>query len=563
MKSTSGTKGPGGDARFLLWLRLLFAAFFIAAGLYFEWGSAVATLCLTLLLIWYGRRGGLKLQWSPSWIAVLVLTGAYLLSSLWAADRGLAPWGFVKLLPLVPFALCCMQAGSDGRQRLLEDLPAIGGVMTVLSFLLQFIPALQRSFSIAGRLGGFFQYPNTFACFLLLGLAVLLCRAQREKRDWLWAALLVFGLLQAGSRTVIVLAVPVLLAGLLLHHDRVRLLLPMAGGGAAATGVLALLRIGAAGRVLEITPSASTFLGRLLYWKDALPVILRHPFGLGYLGYYFTQGSFQTGFYSVRWVHNDLLQLMLDVGWIPALLTAGVILYSLFSRSGSRMTRLVGLTLCAHAMLDFDLAFISMWLVLLLCLDWEGGKTARVKRGAARALAAAGIVLCALSVWIGAASALSYASRYQAALALYPWDTFSAVRAITECTDADALDAMANDVLKRNDHLAVVWDAKARTAFSNGDVASMMEYKRRSITCAPYALEEYVDSFVMLSQAAEAYANAGDMASAMVCISEIRQLQPQLDTVRARTDPLAWRLTETPQLDMPEEYAQYLAQAAE
>lgn len=44
----------------------------------------------------------------------------------------------------------------------------------------------------------------------------------------------------------------------------------------------------------------STFVGRLLYYYDALPVIRKNPFGLGYMGYYYIQQSIQTGVYFVK-----------------------------------------------------------------------------------------------------------------------------------------------------------------------------------------------------------------------------------------------------------------------
>ena len=60
------------------------------------------------------------------------------------------------------------------------------------------------------------------------------------------------------------------------------------------------------GRFLTISLESSTLMGRLLYYRDVLPVILKHPFGLGYMGYYYAQGGFQTGVYATKFVHNEL-----------------------------------------------------------------------------------------------------------------------------------------------------------------------------------------------------------------------------------------------------------------
>ena len=94
---------------------------------------------------------------------------------------------------------------------------------------------------------------------------------------------------------------------------------------AAAASVLALViysalfdSFGIFRRVLSLSFTESTFVGRFLYYMDALPQILRRPFGMGYMGYYYDQLSVQTGVYSVMYLHNDLFQLVLDTGWIPA-----------------------------------------------------------------------------------------------------------------------------------------------------------------------------------------------------------------------------------------------------
>lgn len=553
---------PERTAKFLALLRAVLALGLLAVGLYYEWGSALCTVCLTALLLWYAQGGALRLRRGLPLVAVLTVTGFYLLSALWAVDRGMAVWGFVKLLPLAPFALCCMQLSRGERMTLLEDLPLLGTVMTALTFALQFVPALNRAFSIAGRLGGFFQYPNTFACFLMLCLAVLLCGKTRGWRGWLYGIVLVFGLLQAGSRTVFVLLVPVVIAALLLRREggRPALLGAMALGTALALGAGALLHVGAGERVAQITPGASTLLGRLLYWKDALPVVLRHPFGLGYLGYYFSQGSFQTGFYTVRWVHNDLLQLMLDVGWLPAALMTAAIVASLFSKETTPTAKLVLLALCAHCMMDFDLSFVSMWLILLLCLDWERGREVSRKPGRAATVCAA--ALCLLSVWIGAASVFSYNNRPQVALKLYPWDSTAAAAALSDISDGAALEQAADRLLRQNDQLTVAWDAKARGAWSRGDVAAMMEAKQAALSHARYRLEEYVDYFQLLTLAAEQYSAAGDSASMARCVGEMYSLQTMLDALRDQTDPLAWRITEKPELDMPQAYRDYLEAVA-
>ena len=62
--------------------------------------------------------------------------------------------------------------------------------------------------SVAGRLSGFFQYPNTYALFMLICLILVMWRFDYKKIDWLdivYGVAAVFGIIMSGSRTVFVL----------------------------------------------------------------------------------------------------------------------------------------------------------------------------------------------------------------------------------------------------------------------------------------------------------------------------------------------------------------------
>ena len=73
-------------------------------------------------------------------------------------------------------------------------------------------------------------------------------------------------------------------------------------------------------RLLRLTLNSSTLNGRILYWYDAVKMIVKNPLGLGYMGYFFMQPQFQTGNYVTKYVHNDILQLVLDAGIVVAVL---------------------------------------------------------------------------------------------------------------------------------------------------------------------------------------------------------------------------------------------------
>ena len=208
-------------------------------------------------------------------------------------------------------------------------------------------------------MAGFFEYPNTFALFLLLGLIVLGTAEKLHLRDLFLATVLLFGLFKTGSRTVFFLLLCCALCiGIFRKNKKLRIAVAILTGAAVVLSLtVAFLtdNMQTVGRYLTSSLSSSTLLGRLLYYKDALPIILHHPFGLGYKGYYYMHPSFQTGVYSVLYVHNDFLQLLLDVGWLPAGLMGIAVSKAFLQRGASLRTRLLLFALVAESMVFFDL----------------------------------------------------------------------------------------------------------------------------------------------------------------------------------------------------------------
>ena len=314
------------------------------------------------------------------------------------------------------------------------------------------------------------------------------------------------------------------------------------------------------GRFLTISLESSTLLGRLLYYRDVLPVILRHPFGLGYMGYYYAQVSFQTGVYVTKFVHNELLQFAVDVGWIPALLFAFSLLRRLFSKKTPAMQRLLLFVICAHAMLDFDLQFLSIFFILLFTMDPAEGKETvwQWKKPNRRALFLSAGALAAVCLYLGAALFAGYRKNDALAARLYPAYTPSQLVLLAGAQTPQEAQARADKILSRNESIALVWDCKALVSATQGDFETMVQYKRQALDCAPYVLTEYLDYFQLLRRAMETCQKQGDAPRAALYAKRLLEIPDLLDSVKARTSPLAWKIQDQPELELPEEYAAYL-----
>ncbi|MDO5434594.1 O-antigen ligase, partial [Eubacterium sp.] len=285
---------------------LLFILPFIF-GLYYEFAAYLAGGALALCLAARIRK---KKEIYLSKAVPPILLGAACLCCLftvfYGVDKGMAAAGFFKVLPIPLFLLLIMQYSEKERLKLLEVVPYSALVMTVLSAVLGLSEAFSAVFYSAGRLGGFFQYSNTFAFYLLLGCVVLLSvNTTFDKRFQIGGtAILLAGILLTGSRSVFVLTVLTFGYFILRQKER-RIPLLILSGSLIISAVIFAFATGHVeniSRFLTINMGESTFLGRVLYWKDGIGQILQHPFGLGYMGYFYTQPSFQTGVYTVRYI---------------------------------------------------------------------------------------------------------------------------------------------------------------------------------------------------------------------------------------------------------------------
>lgn len=531
----------------------------LCVGVFHEYLSCALSIVLLGFLVVRGfKQRGLTLSVDTTSIALAVLVVGYAVTALWAVDSGVAILGVVKFLPVLLYSLVLMQE-DGGREQAVECLPYAMAAMTVVSVILMQIPALTDLFSVVGRYAGFLQYPNTYALVLLVAELVLLTKPKRRWWDFACLAVLLFGIVYTGSRTVLVLAAIFNIVGLILAKDRTLTLMAI---GCVAVGVFGVVGYCAVSgdwwlveRLTAISFTDSNFIGRLLYAADILPTLATHPFGLGYMGYHYVQQSVQTGVYSVMYVHNDLLQIALDIGWVPCLVFIGAMVRSLFSKTVVARYKLALGVMLLHALFDFDLQFIAVFMLLVLFTDHTPFKTVTLRAGGFTAGAAAVAVVCG---YFGVALVLSRFGLYAAANAVYPANTETDIGMLTTMTDAEQMGAIADEILARNDYVAVAYSVKARQAYAKGDFANVIRYKHKVFAMAPFERAEYQEYAEMLSAGISLYRQAGDTASADICKEELLTLNDKMRAAKQRVGTLGSKIVTQPNLYFSTEMWQYI-----
>lgn len=542
-----------------MWLMMtcLIVAGLLGGG-YFVSVSALTGIFMTGILFYrmYWKKE-ITLARDLNLAAFAVLIFSYLLVSLWAIDSGMALTGFIKFLPLLLFYVL-VSGQQEEREKMISLLPLLGSLMTLFSFLMMQFPVYEEWVSVAGRLAGFFQYPNTYALFMLVCLIIALWRIDYRHPDWLdivYALAAVFGIAMSGSRTVFILTAAALIGILIIRAPGRKVVLSVIAAGAAAVIVLAIVAgsTGVLERFADISLSASTFLGRLLYARDAIPLILQHPFGLGYYGYYYIQQSIQTGVYSVVNVHNELLQMFLDVGVIPAVLMSAAVLRSVFAKHTNARNRLVLVILILHSLFDYDFQFLAMGFVLILFLDMRKIKIYKVPALTGTVLGIAGAGAIVFAVFAGLSDLMYTSGNNEKAFAIYNGNTQAETALLTEAGTTAEMKEIADDLISRNEYISVAYSAKARTAFSEGDIKGFIEDKLRAIELAPYQYDEYIDYLEILAYCENLYLQNGSPEDAKACAEKAAEIPDMLDMLREKTSSLAWEIDDRPQVTLSRE----------
>lgn len=546
---------------------IVLAAAPLLCGGYFLWSSAVLNVLLAgLLLLAAKAQGRLILRWNGGMMVSALIPLCYLVVCLWAVDPGQAFFGVVKYVPVPLFYLLLMQTSSEERRKIIGWLPLEGAGIVAVTGVLQFVPILQPWLQVNHRLAGTFQYPNAFAAYLLCMCVCLLMSEWPAAVRVMVLSILVCGIALTGSRTALGVGVFAALAVLLLYYksqkDLYKLIFPAAGALISGVVILACTGGDVWTRFLINPLQSSTFLGRLMYAKDAFAASLSHPFGMGYGGYYYVQGSFQTGVYSTQYVHNEFLQLVMDIGWVPAGIVAAWLAMT-WLRS-SKVHKLLMLVLILHSLFDFDMQFLSLVFLLILAaakgLEQPDQKLFKKRHPFwARTVVT---IACALGIAAAAADTeYSVLQRPDLTLRIYPVHTPAKLFYLTQQTNAEKLDVVADSILRTNRCVSLAYSAKANIAYTSGNGQQMIEYKRKAIDLAKYSIEEYEDFGHKLYTLAEMYRNAGMEQSTVYCLQQLTEIEDDLKSLKDDTSSIAWKLADVPQLDLSPEMQSYIEYA--
>lgn len=547
---------------------------FLLGGFY-EFTSCIIFLLISIFVIVDNHKNQKTYRLGINALCIIAISLAYLLSIVFAVDRGMAFIGFVKYMPLIPLVLVISQMNIEDRKNIIRWIPELAVIMTLVSGVLSLSESFSSFLNVNDNLAGLFQYPNTFALFLTIGLIVLVDRRMEiqineeteDKIEWTtkpwmigaYAIIMLSGIIASGSRTAMLILIVYCL--LLLYRRNTRKVMTYVLVGIAATAMLGIIVISILGKwdsvasVLDL--GMSTFYGRLLYWQDAIIPIVTHPLGLGAWGYLFTQGSFQTGVYAVTYVHNDFLQLFLDAGWIAGIAFIVAIVRTIKSKKIPQLFKTILVFMCFFMMMDFHLQYLSMFIILLLCMDYSVGKK-KVVIHTTKLLQGVLVIGLLISIYFGVALSLKYLGLDEQYAKMYPYDTEIMLEELGNATTVEESNAIAERILEYNTSISAVYGAKAEYAYSEYDFQAVSEYKLMEISLSPYTSGNYRELIDMMNVGMLMYEEVEDTVSALYCKGIILQVPDMLEELNENTSYLGTMIDASPYRALSDEYIEYL-----
>lgn len=533
-------------------------------GLFYDFAVyLIAMIFIVILFVFFIKKQKIKIYFNYCFFSICILSIAALLTCIWGVDKQDSIFGFFRVLTILIFIIILMQQEELEIREYYKIIPISGVLMLIFCFIFKFIPNMFEYFySSNGRLGGFFQYSNTFALFLLIGINILMYNVENKKSKILSIIILLIGIFLTGSRTVFILTL--LTFGIYLFtgedkKEKITLSIVL-----LITIILSLIVVGLTkdfqtiGRYLTTSLNSSTLWGRIIYYKDAFMLLKQNIFGYGYMGYSYIYPMVQSANYAVKFVHNDFLQLALDFGIIPMIIFLGTIIYSIFSKRTDKLQKTTLIILFLHMLIDFDLQFLIMFLILVVMQDLSKQKDFEIKIQRNVPIFIALIVVALIYAYLGIATFANYIDNNILASKMLSNYTQARVRGLINEKDLNKANKLANEIIDNNEYIKVAYNTKSLYQLKNKNYNKACEYKEKAIELDKYNPKEYEDYITLLSQILQNTVIESDEINTSKYIKKVIEIPRMIEVVKKNSTGLAIKIRDSSDIELNEQTLQYI-----
>lgn len=443
------------------------------------------------------------------WLLLGILTFCIVLQCFIGIDKWDSLRGLGRYFSTVSFCLLWLQLDLHERKVIIEDIPILAVAEVIVCIITCGFEKFQDYFWEFNQMSGTFGYSNTFALFLLCSI-IIIHKMEIGKHKYAGYVILAVGILLSRSLSVMFL---LLLLCLLWKLGRkcIHIVIPCLVGIS-----FILYKQEAMGTVFE----------RLLYYKDALRILIKKPFGIGYQGWYYLQGVAQHGIYHTRFVHNDWLQLAIDYGLFAFISVIFLIAY--FIKQKTTITSL-SLLIFIHSCFDFDLQFqYILYLFIMFLTMYLYGEERQLQK---KHFSLAGFGIFTMI--------LLFAEYIDIA-----WNTDEATQRMLAKTSLQEAYIDAREILEHNVYVASAWRIMGEYLYICLNFDEMCTSMRQYVSLEKYNQESYNVYSEMLNDAYKDGMDIDDFTDEMDWMRHLQRI------VVEETDILAKKLKEKVSLTM-------------
>lgn len=494
-------------------------------------------------------------------ILILLWSFSYMLTMLWSVDTELAWLGFLKFFTVPLFLILVMQYKftKEQKDKWFDTIAKIGAIMVIIILVVSLVEKIiTGEFNIffhKNRLSGFFGYANSFALFLLIGIIITGFKENIKLLDFCIMNILLIGILLTNSRGVMVFAALSYLL-ILIFNSKPRKKNFINLGIMAVIGLIAVFVMdrgfGIINRLSSISIYSGEWILRVLYYKDALSVICSNIFGHGYMAWWYMQKGFQTGVYDTQFVHNGLLQVALDAGVIAAVLIVVIFVMGFFDKKLKARDRVLMLIILGHSLMDFNVEFLAITLVLFMTLEF-GNKFEIRKLTLIKIIT---ICLCGIYLFFGIVEMGNEFGKYEISNKLFP-TSIALSKEIEQTKDFSEMVEKAEVLYEKNKYFLNASTVLSQKEQISGNFDKAYEHELWIIQNRKYKDDSYIKYVAFLEKVVKYYYAMQDYTNMNLYINRLFEVENMINEARENSDKLAYKIY------MPEKIKTYIDQMKE
>ena len=281
------------------------------------------------------------------------------------------------------------------------------------------------------------------------------------------------------------------------------------------------------------------------------------------MGYSYINPTIQTANYSVLFVHNDFLQIALDYGIFSMVAFVGSIMYSIFSKKTNKTQRIILILMFFHMLIDFDLQFLVMFLILILMQDLTIQKKWEITIDSSIVLYSLIIIVLFAYGYLGIANFANYIGKNNISINMLSNYTLAKVELLKLETNFNNGNRISNEILKNNKYVLMAYEIKFAYEVENGNYEEACEYKEKLIELNRYNPKQYEDYVMVLSKMLDEAVRENDDESTEKYMKKIISVLEMIEKNKKETSLLATKIQDSSEIELNKQTMKYIYEIKE